>query len=253
MLQLQLRRLDLFCTVVDEGGVTRAAERLHVAQPWVSAQLRTLEKAAGAPLFVRDGRRLALTEAGRRFHSWAADVLAGSAQVRRDIENLGAGLAGSLTVETSMAIGTVMRTAAPRTSRRAAGRSRPRRPTARRCTAASRTAKCSDAGCRRRRPACLEAVVNYSVSRVQFGKPIGSFQIQQQKLASMIVEVHRALLLALHLGRLKDAGRLAPEQVSLGKLGNVDAALSVARTPRQILGANAISLEYPVMRHMTNL
>lgn len=108
MLQLQLRRLDLFCTVVDEGGVTRAAERLHVAQPWVSAQLRTLEKAAGAPLFVRDGRRLALTEAGRRFHSWAADVLASSGQVRRDIENLGAGLAGSLTVATSMAIGTYL-------------------------------------------------------------------------------------------------------------------------------------------------
>ncbi|MDQ0771618.1 DNA-binding transcriptional LysR family regulator [Streptomyces aurantiacus] len=108
MHQLQLRRLNLFCTVVDEGGVTRAAERLHVAQPWVSAQLRTLEKAAGAPLFVRDGRRLALTEAGRRFHLWAADVLAGSAQVRRDIENLGAGLAGSLTVATSMAIGTYL-------------------------------------------------------------------------------------------------------------------------------------------------
>ncbi|ALE74362.1 LysR family transcriptional regulator [Pseudonocardia sp. EC080610-09] len=108
MLQLQLRRLDLFCTVVQEGGVTRAAERLHVAQPWVSAQLRILEKAAGAPLFVRDGRRIALTEAGRRFHAWAADVLAGSAQVRRDIENLGAGLAGSLTVATSMAIGTYL-------------------------------------------------------------------------------------------------------------------------------------------------
>ncbi|MEV1295309.1 LysR family transcriptional regulator [Pseudonocardia sp. NPDC049635] len=108
MLQLQLRRLDLLCTVVHEGGVTRAAERLHVSQPWVSAQLRTLEKAAGAPLFVRDGRRLVLTEAGRRFHAWAADVLAGSAQVRRDIENLGAGLAGSLTVATSMAIGTYL-------------------------------------------------------------------------------------------------------------------------------------------------
>lgn len=108
MLHVQLRRLDLFCTVVDEGGVTRAAERLHVAQPWVSAQLRTLEKAVDAPLFVRDGRRLALTEAGRRFHTWAADVLAGSTQVLRDIENLGAGLAGSLTAATSMAIGTYL-------------------------------------------------------------------------------------------------------------------------------------------------
>ncbi|BBG00087.1 LysR family transcriptional regulator [Pseudonocardia saturnea] len=88
--------------------MTRAAERLRVAQPWVSAQLRILEKAVDAPLFVRDGRRLALTEAGHRFHLWAADVLAGSTQVRRDIENLSAGLAGSLTVATSMAIGTYL-------------------------------------------------------------------------------------------------------------------------------------------------
>jgi DNA-binding transcriptional LysR family regulator len=108
MLQLPLRRLDLFCTVVDEGGVTRAAERLHVAQPWVSAQLRSLEKAVAAPLFVRDGRRLALTEAGRRLYSWATEVLAGSAQVQRDIEHLSSGTAGSLIVATSMAIGTYL-------------------------------------------------------------------------------------------------------------------------------------------------
>jgi DNA-binding transcriptional LysR family regulator len=108
MLQLPLRRLDLFCTVVDEGGVTRAAERLHVAQPWVSAQLRSLEKAVGAPLFVRDGRRLALTEAGRRLYAWATEVLAGGAQVQRDIEHLSSGTAGSLIVATSMAIGTYL-------------------------------------------------------------------------------------------------------------------------------------------------
>ncbi len=108
MLHLQLRRLDLLCAVVEEGGVTRAAERLHVAQPWVSAQLRSLDKAVDAPLFVRDGRRLALTEAGHRFYSWAKEVLAGSAQVRRDIENLSAGAAGSLMVTTSMAIGTYL-------------------------------------------------------------------------------------------------------------------------------------------------
>ena len=101
--------------------------------------------------------------------------------------------------------------------------------------------------------ACLEAAVDYSTTRVQFGKPIASFQIQQQKLATMALEVNRATLLALHLGRLKDAGRLPPEQVSMGKLGNVNAALEVARTARQVLGANGITLEYPVIRHLANL
>ncbi|WP_327118625.1 acyl-CoA dehydrogenase family protein [Nocardia sp. NBC_01730] len=101
--------------------------------------------------------------------------------------------------------------------------------------------------------ACLEAAVDYSTTRVQFGKPIASFQIQQQKLAAMALEVNRAVLLALQLGRLKDAGRLQPEQVSMGKLGNVNAALEVARTARQVLGANGITLEYPVIRHMANL
>jgi glutaryl-CoA dehydrogenase len=101
--------------------------------------------------------------------------------------------------------------------------------------------------------ACFEAALRYSTERTQFGRPIASFQIQQQKLAAMALEVNRATLLALHLGRLKDDGLLRPEQVSLGKLGNVDAALDVARSARQILGANGITLEYPVIRHMTNL
>ena len=101
--------------------------------------------------------------------------------------------------------------------------------------------------------ACLEAAIEYSTTRIQFGKPIASFQIQQQKLAYMALEVNRATLVALHLGRLKDAGRLQPQQVSMGKLGNVNSALEVARTARQILGANGISLEYPVIRHMANL
>ncbi|HWC81907.1 MAG TPA: acyl-CoA dehydrogenase family protein [Pseudonocardiaceae bacterium] len=101
--------------------------------------------------------------------------------------------------------------------------------------------------------ACLEAALDYSTTREQFGKPIASFQIQQQKLATMALEVNRATLLAVHLGRLKDAGKLRPEQVSMGKLGNVNAALEVARTARQVLGANGITLEYPVIRHMNNL
>ncbi len=101
--------------------------------------------------------------------------------------------------------------------------------------------------------ACLESALAYAKERVQFDRPIAGFQIQQQKLATMALEVNRATLLALHLGRLKDAGQLRPEHVSMGKLGNVNAALEVARTARQVLGANGITLEYPVIRHMNNL
>jgi glutaryl-CoA dehydrogenase len=101
--------------------------------------------------------------------------------------------------------------------------------------------------------ACFEAALDYSLDRRQFGQPIASFQIQQQKLAMMATEVNRAGLLAFHLGRMKDEGRLRPEQVSMGKLANVNAALEVARTARQVLGANGITLEYPVIRHMNNL
>jgi glutaryl-CoA dehydrogenase len=101
--------------------------------------------------------------------------------------------------------------------------------------------------------ACFESALAYAKDRVQFGEPIASFQLVQAKLAAMAVEVNRATLLALHLGRLKDAGRLRPEHVSMGKLANVNAALEVARTARQVLGANGITLEYPVIRHMNNL
>jgi glutaryl-CoA dehydrogenase len=101
--------------------------------------------------------------------------------------------------------------------------------------------------------ACFEAALQYSLEREAFGRPIGATQIQQQKLAAMALEVNRASLLALHLGRMKDAGELRPEHVSMGKLGNVNAALEVARSARQVLGANGITLEYPVIRHMNNL
>jgi len=101
--------------------------------------------------------------------------------------------------------------------------------------------------------ACFEAALDYSRERVAFGRPIGATQLQQQKLARMAVEVGRGTLLAAHLGRLKDEQRLTPEQVSMGKLANVNAALDVAREARQVLGANGITLEYPVIRHMNNL
>jgi glutaryl-CoA dehydrogenase len=101
--------------------------------------------------------------------------------------------------------------------------------------------------------ACFEAALDYSRERTAFGRPIAATQLQQQKLATMALEVNRAALLALHLGRMKDEGRLTPEHVSMGKLANVNAALDVARTARQMLGANGITLEYPVMRHMNNL
>jgi glutaryl-CoA dehydrogenase len=101
--------------------------------------------------------------------------------------------------------------------------------------------------------ACYEAALSYAKEREQFGRPIASFQIQQQKLAFMALEVNRATLLCLHLGRMKDAGTLRNEHVSMGKLANVNAALEVARSARQVLGANGITLEYPVIRHMNNL
>jgi glutaryl-CoA dehydrogenase len=100
---------------------------------------------------------------------------------------------------------------------------------------------------------CLETAIAYSVSRVQFGRPIASFQLTQAKLADMALELQKGFLLALHLGRLADQGRLRPEQVSAGKLNNVRAALAIARECRTILGANGISLEYPVLRHANNL
>jgi glutaryl-CoA dehydrogenase len=101
--------------------------------------------------------------------------------------------------------------------------------------------------------ACYEAALEYAGSRVQFGKPIAAFQLTQAKLAQMLIKVNQGALLALHLGRMKDAGRLRPEHVSFGKLANVGAALEVCREARQVLGANGITLEYPVIRHMNNL
>ncbi len=100
---------------------------------------------------------------------------------------------------------------------------------------------------------CFEAALAYAGVREQFGRPIGGFQLTQQKLTEMALEYSKGLLLALHLGRRKDLGLLRPEQVSLGKLGNVRAALDIARSARTVLGANGISLEYPVVRHMNNL
>ncbi|WP_313407546.1 acyl-CoA dehydrogenase family protein [Aeromicrobium sp.] len=95
--------------------------------------------------------------------------------------------------------------------------------------------------------------LRYATEREQFGRPIAGFQLTQQKLADMAVEYSKGVLLALHLGRLKDVGTLQPEQVSLGKLNNVREALEICRSARTILGANGISLEYPVIRHMNNL
>jgi glutaryl-CoA dehydrogenase len=101
--------------------------------------------------------------------------------------------------------------------------------------------------------ACFASALEYARTRVQFDRPIGGFQLTQQKLADMLVELSKGTLLALHLGRMKDEGRLTGEQVSLGKLNNVREALQIARTARTILGANGVTLEYPVIRHANNL
>jgi glutaryl-CoA dehydrogenase len=100
---------------------------------------------------------------------------------------------------------------------------------------------------------CYEAAVDYSRTRIQFDKPIGGFQLTQQKLVDMALELEKAELLALHLGRRKDDGVLHPAQVSFGKLNNVREAIAIARQARTILGANGVTLEYPVIRHANNL
>jgi glutaryl-CoA dehydrogenase len=100
---------------------------------------------------------------------------------------------------------------------------------------------------------CLETTIAYTRDREIFDKPLAAFQLSQAKLADMTLELGKGMLLALHLGRLKDAGTLRPEQVSLGKLNNTREALAIARECRSLLGANGITLEYPVLRHANNL
>jgi glutaryl-CoA dehydrogenase len=100
---------------------------------------------------------------------------------------------------------------------------------------------------------CLDTAIAYACDREQFGRPIAGFQLTQAKLADMAVELQKGFLLALHVARLNDAGKVRPEQVSVAKLNNVRESLTIARQCRTILGANGISLEYPVLRHMNNL
>ncbi|MFI7577516.1 acyl-CoA dehydrogenase family protein [Micromonospora sp. NPDC049497] len=100
---------------------------------------------------------------------------------------------------------------------------------------------------------CLETTLTYATTRTQFGRPLAGFQLTQAKLADMAVEWNKGFLLALQLGRLADAGKLRPDQVSVGKLNNVREALAIARQCRTILGANGVSGEYPIMRHANNL
>lgn len=100
---------------------------------------------------------------------------------------------------------------------------------------------------------CLEATLRYAAEREIFDKPLGAFQLTQAKLADMSLELGKAMLLALHLGRLKDDGRITPEQVSFGKLNNIREAIAIARECRTIMGAAGITLEWPMMRHANNL
>jgi glutaryl-CoA dehydrogenase len=100
---------------------------------------------------------------------------------------------------------------------------------------------------------CLKTAVDYSRERVQFGRPIAAYQLTQKKLVDVLVEISKAQVLNLHIGRMKDSGRLKPQHVSLAKMNNVSMALESARVCRSILGANGITGEYPIMRHMCNL
>jgi glutaryl-CoA dehydrogenase len=101
--------------------------------------------------------------------------------------------------------------------------------------------------------ACYEVALQYAKERIQFDVPIASFQLTQRKLVEMMIAVNRGMLTSLHLGRMRDAGKLGSEHISFGKLDNVRMALEVARSARSVLGANGITLEYPVIRHMNNL
>jgi len=101
--------------------------------------------------------------------------------------------------------------------------------------------------------ACYDTALNYSKTRIQFDKPIGGFQLVQHKLVHMITEITKGQLLALRLGQLKDNGTMKHPQISMAKMNNVRIALEISRNAREILGANGIADEYPIMRHMTNL
>ncbi|MGB8908606.1 MAG: acyl-CoA dehydrogenase family protein [Candidatus Cybelea sp.] len=100
---------------------------------------------------------------------------------------------------------------------------------------------------------CYQTALEYAKTRIQFDRPIGAYQLTQEKLVNMLLELNKGTLLALHLGRAKDRGRLHPAQVSFAKLNNVREALAIAREARTLLGANGVTLEYPVIRHMNNL
>ena len=100
---------------------------------------------------------------------------------------------------------------------------------------------------------CLEETVEFSKERIQFGKPIAAFQLQQKKLAEMITEITKAQFLTLRLGQLRNEGKATSPQISMAKRNNVDMAITIAREARQMLGAMGIMNEYPIMRHMMNL
>ncbi len=101
--------------------------------------------------------------------------------------------------------------------------------------------------------ACYECALEYSKTRIQFDRPIGGFQLVQRRLVEMLIELEKGMLLALHLGRMKDQGRLHSAHVSFGKVNNARVALEIARSARAVLGANGVTLEYPVIRHVNNL
>jgi glutaryl-CoA dehydrogenase len=98
-----------------------------------------------------------------------------------------------------------------------------------------------------------ETALRYSQQRMQFDQPLAGYQLTQRKLVDMVLEIQKGVLVALHTGRLKDAGKLTPQQISLGKLNNVREAIAICREARTILGGNGITLDYSPLRHANNL
>jgi glutaryl-CoA dehydrogenase len=98
-----------------------------------------------------------------------------------------------------------------------------------------------------------ETALRYSLQRLQFDQPLAAYQLTQRKLVDMVLEIQKGALVALHTGRLKDAGTLSPQQISFGKLNNVREAIAICREARTILGGNGITLDYSPLRHANNL
>lgn len=234
---VELRHLSGFVAVAEELHFGRAAERTHIAQSPLSQQIRLLERDLGVKLFDRTTRSVRLTAAGQALLGPARHLLAEASAVRRTVQAAHLGEVGRVTVGFA---GAGSYSALPVLTR-AVGSELPGIELV--LEGQTYTGE------------ALGRIMDGSldIGCEQFGRPIAAFQLTQQKLVDMALELHKATLTALHLARLKDGAGVHPAQISFGKLNNVREALEICRIARTVLGANGISLEYPVIRHTNDL